>query len=143
MASATEQKYLESQGLDTQNLGHGSSTQDMVPVAGDQSPLVSPPKGPKKLVEAYILCFPLGLFGAHHFYLRRYGFGVLYFCTFGLLGCGFVADLFRMPWLVKETNKRLTSERRAGLAPPKSLSDTYVLWFPFGLFGEYIYSTFL
>ena len=139
--TVTEQKYLESQGVDT-NSDYGS-TQGLHPVAGDPDPLVPPQNGPKKLIEAYLLCFPLGLFGAHHFYLRRYGFGVLYFFTFGLLGCGFVADMIRMPWLVKQANKRLTQDASVRRMEPKSLSDAYVLWFPLGLFGEYLSSSYI
>ena len=42
--------------------------------------------------------------GFHHFYLRNYGMGFLYLCTLGLLGIGWLVDLFRMPSLVKKAN---------------------------------------
>ena len=88
----------------------------------------------KKLVEAYLLAFPLGFLGLHHFYLRRYGFGALYFFTFGLLGVGWLSDLFRMPCLVREANRRQAAPEEDD---QKSLSDAYVLWFPlFGLLGD-------
>lgn len=87
----------------------------------------------KSLVEAYILCLIFGLFGAHHFYLRRPGFGCLYMCTFGLLGCGYIFDLLRMPCLVKNANRRLQDRM---LEDEKRLDDAYGLWFPFGLLGK-------
>lgn len=86
----------------------------------------------KSVVEAYILAIPLGFLGAHHFYLRRPGFGVLYFFTFGLLGVGVLFDWFRMPCLVKNANARAQNK---SLENKKKLDDAYILWFPFGLLG--------
>ncbi|XP_071941122.1 uncharacterized protein [Antedon mediterranea] len=60
----------------------------------------------KSLLDAYILLIPLGFFGAHHFYLRRPGWGVLYLFTFGLLGLGWLLDIFRMPNLVQNANNK-------------------------------------
>ena len=88
----------------------------------------------KSVLDAYILGIPLGFLGAHHFYLRRPGWGVLYLLTFGLLGVGWVADWFRMACLVAETNRRLVGEKPT---QRKLLSDAYILWFPFGLIGEF------
>ncbi|XP_048250949.1 uncharacterized protein LOC124117629 [Haliotis rufescens] len=90
----------------------------------------------KSLVEAYILAVVLGLLGAHHFYLRRTGFGVVYFFTFGLLGVGYVVDLFRLPCLVKEANRRSENPHHV---PDKTLCDAYVLWFPMGLLGFHLF----
>ncbi|XP_046555874.1 uncharacterized protein LOC124265126 isoform X1 [Haliotis rubra] len=90
----------------------------------------------KSLVEAYILALVLGWLGAHHFYLRRTGFGLVYFFTFGLLGVGYVVDLFRLPCLVKEANKRSDDPC---VAPEKNLCDAYILWFPMGLFGFHLF----
>jgi len=91
----------------------------------------------KSLVEAYILSFPLGFLGVHHFYLRRPGFGILYFFTFGLFGMGVLIDWFRMPWLVKNANERA---KNTELENKRRLDDAYVLWIPFGLLGTYNYS---
>lgn len=88
----------------------------------------------KSVVEAYLLWLVLGLVGAHHFYLRRPFFGILYIFTFGLLGCGYLIDLFRMPYLVSQANKRLESTDHS-LDHKKNISDAYTLWFPFGLLG--------
>ncbi|XP_067653651.1 uncharacterized protein [Haliotis asinina] len=90
----------------------------------------------KSLVEAYILALVLGWLGAHHFYLRRTGFGLVYFFTFGLLGVGYVVDLFRLPCLVKEANRRGDDPRDV---QEKNLCDAYILWFPMGLFGFHLF----
>ncbi|KAK3087033.1 hypothetical protein FSP39_000700 [Pinctada imbricata] len=112
---------------------HGYQQRHSVDPVMTYNTLMSPPYQPKKsLVEAYLLAIPLGFLGAHHFYLRRPGFGVLYFFTFGLLGCGWLIDLFRMPVLVSDCNKRQTD---LNLQYKKRLDDAYVLWFPFGFLG--------
>ena len=86
----------------------------------------------KSIIEAYLLWIIFGFFGAHHFYLKRIEFGIVYFFSFGLLGCGWVIDMFRMPYLVSQTNKRLTDVTSV---KKKNISDAYTLWFPFGLLG--------
>ncbi|XP_052796946.1 uncharacterized protein LOC128229224 isoform X2 [Mya arenaria] len=83
--------------------------------------------GEKGLAEAYILGIPFGLFGAHHFYLGRKRWGILYACTLGLLGLGYLYDLVRMRWLVKHANRH-GAERRM-------VSDGYIVCFLTGLFG--------
>lgn len=45
-------------------------------------------------VMAFLLCFFLGLWGVHKFYLGKNGMGVLYLFTFGLCGYGWLVDLF-------------------------------------------------
>lgn len=42
---------------------------------------------------ATLLCLFLGLFGVHMFYAGRMKMGILYLCTFGLLGFGWLADI--------------------------------------------------
>lgn len=85
------------------------------------------------VVDTYILAVGLGFLGAHHFYLRRFGFGVLYLFTFGLFGVGYLADWFRVPILVKRANEKA---REPQTTPAKTLDDAYLLWFPGGIFGE-------
>ena len=89
----------------------------------------------KSLVEAYLLWFLFGLLGAHHFYLKRVEWGILYFLTGGLLGCGWLIDMFRMPYIVSQVNKRNLDEANV---KRKNISDAYTLWFPFGLLGKII-----
>ena len=38
------------------------------------------------------LCLLLGWLGAHKFYAGKIGMGILYLCTFGLLGIGWIID---------------------------------------------------
>ncbi|XP_059157171.1 uncharacterized protein LOC131941724 isoform X2 [Physella acuta] len=92
----------------------------------------------KSILEAYILAVsPLGLLGAHHFYLGRYYWGIVYFFTLGLMGCGYLIDWFRVPFLVRDYNSR---ERTAnGCVEKKTVSDAYTMWFPFGLIGFHQY----
>ena len=42
---------------------------------------------------ALVLCIFFGLFGVHKFYERKYGMGLLYLCTFGLLFGGWIVDI--------------------------------------------------
>lgn len=42
----------------------------------------------------FILCFFLGCFGAHKFYEGKTAEGILYLCTMGLCGIGWLIDLF-------------------------------------------------
>lgn len=46
----------------------------------------------KSKVIAALLCFFLGGFGAHHFYVGKPVMGVVYFVTAGLLGFGSLFD---------------------------------------------------
>lgn len=78
-------------------------------------------------VTAYVLCVsPLGIFGAHHFFLRRYLNGGFYAATLGLFGLGWVFDMFRLPVLY---------ERFADEDKHKYPDEAYLYWFPFGIFG--------
>ena len=89
-----------------------------------------------------MLCLPLGFLGLHHFYLRRYGFGFLYFFTFGLCGVGWLVDICRLPCLVYEANRKLNhpeDENNEKL----SLFDAYLLWFPLGILGNIMCSEML
>ena len=48
----------------------------------------------------------LGFLGAHRFYYGRRVSGTIYLCTFGLLGIGWLADLFLMPFLARDAAER-------------------------------------
>ena len=66
------------------------------------APQVAPPLGavpaaygvsPKSRAIALILCFFLGIFGAHRFYAGRILMGVIYLFTLGGLGVAWLVDL--------------------------------------------------
>ena len=47
----------------------------------------------KSKIIAFVLCFFLGPFGAHQFYVGKTGWGIVYFFTAGLFGIGCLVDL--------------------------------------------------
>ena len=51
---------------------------------------------PRNKWTAFFLCLFLGFFGAHKFYEGKAGRGILYICTFGLLGIGWFIDLINI-----------------------------------------------
>jgi TM2 domain-containing membrane protein YozV len=61
---------------------------------------------PVSLDVAYTCWMPGGLLGLHHLYLGDIWSFLLYFCTLGCLGLGWVIDGFRMPQLVAHENER-------------------------------------
>ncbi|XP_070571000.1 TM2 domain-containing protein DDB_G0277895-like [Ptychodera flava] len=71
----------------------------------------------KRLDDAYIACIPLGLLGFHNFYLERPGWGCLYLFTFGLLGIGWLVDVFRLPSLVNRVNQKLLAQNLERIQP--------------------------
>lgn len=50
----------------------------------------------KKKTTALILCVLLGWAGFHYFYVGRYGKGILYLCTFGLICIGWIIDIIKI-----------------------------------------------
>lgn len=48
----------------------------------------------------------LGFLGAHRFYYGKRFSGTLYMCTLGLLGVGWLFDLFWMPMLARSAKRR-------------------------------------
>lgn len=43
-----------------------------------------------------IIWFLLGIIGGHRFYVGKVGSGILYFCTVGFFGLGWIYDLFKI-----------------------------------------------
>ncbi len=77
------------------------------------TPLDRPlPQAPHKSIgHAYLWWLPpMGWFGAHRFYLRRWYTGSAWAVSSGLLYIGWLADLFLLPRLVRTTNARLAAE---------------------------------
>lgn len=55
---------------------------------------------------AYVLWLLIGLLGGHYFYLGKVGMGVLYLLTGGLLGIGWLIDLFTLKGQIERANRR-------------------------------------
>ncbi|XP_033624705.1 uncharacterized protein LOC117288114 [Asterias rubens] len=107
----------------------------------------------KSLGNTYVLWFPFGLIGFHHFYLGNPSYGIAYLTTFGLFGLGWVVDFWRMPRLVKEANLKIEArwmwEHEIANLPsdeevpkfdyeiPKQLSDCYLLGSLTGVLGHH------
>ena len=53
---------------------------------------------------AWLLLTFLGFLGAHRFYIGKWGTGLLYLCTLGLLGLGILYDFWTLNSQVSETN---------------------------------------
>lgn len=58
----------------------------------------------KSEIVAYLLWLFFGFFGFHRFYLGKFFSGVLWLLTGGLLGVGWLIDLFLIPSMVREAN---------------------------------------
>ena len=62
----------------------------------------------KKILPAFLLCFLLGIFGAHRFYVGKVGTGILQLVTLGGLGIWAFVDLIMIiigAFTDKEGNK--------------------------------------
>lgn len=68
---------------------HQSSPQAVPHIIINNGPY---PYQPKSTIVALLLCFFLGGFGFHRFYVGKVGTGVLYFFTLGLGGIGILFD---------------------------------------------------
>jgi len=58
----------------------------------------------------YILWI-FGFTGSHRFYFGRPVTGVIWMCTGGLLGIGWLIDLFLIPWMENTAEKKYTNGR--------------------------------
>ena len=50
-------------------------------------------KSNKERLVAFLLCLLFGYFGVHRFYVGKKGSGILWLCTVGLCGYGWIIDL--------------------------------------------------
>ena len=55
---------------------------------------------------AYLLWATLGVLGIHRFYTGHVGSGLIWLFTGGLCGIGWLVDLFLVPGLVSDANRR-------------------------------------
>ena len=110
-------------------------------------PFAEHPQQERSMAMAFLLCFLLGPFGAHHFYLHQPMVGTVYACSLGVFGVGWIIDWFRVPFLVRECNAQiresrergswLLDQKKYGLLQKRSLIDAYMMWMPYmGIFGK-------
>lgn len=62
--------------------------------------------GPNDYTVAWLLLTFLGVFGVHRFYLGKWGTGIVFLLTGGLLGLGLLYDLWTLNGQVSEVNRR-------------------------------------
>jgi TM2 domain-containing membrane protein YozV len=74
------------------------------------------------------LLWIFGFMGAHRFYYGRQLTGTLWFFTLGLLFIGWIIDLFLIPGMDRDADRRY-------LAGPKSYNVSWVLLTFLGIFG--------
>ena len=92
----------------------------------------------RSLPFAYVLWFFWGLAGAHRFYLGKVRTGFLYLISGGLLGIGWLYDLFFMPSHVLYCNARMMgSQMEAAGWPgdqpaPEGMISRWFGWLRFG-----------
>jgi TM2 domain-containing membrane protein YozV len=60
--------------------------------------------GPVDYSVSWLLLTFLGLFGLHRFYMGKWGTGILYLFTFGLLGFGYLYDFLTLNTQINELN---------------------------------------
>jgi TM2 domain-containing membrane protein YozV len=60
---------------------------------GVMQPAASRLDADKRLLPVFLLCFLLGPFGAHRFFVGKTGTAILQLCTFGGLGLWVLVDL--------------------------------------------------
>ncbi len=62
-------------------------------------------RGKTDYTIAWLLFFFLGVLGVHRMYCNKWFTGIVYLCTFGLFGLGYLYDFFVMNHLVDEANR--------------------------------------
>jgi hypothetical protein len=80
----------------------------------------------KSQSTAYLLAvlgFVFPVAGLHRFYLNRPLSGLLYLCTWGLLGLGTLIDLFILPGMVERENLITLARQHPGIRPVAALPD--------------------
>src|SRR5512139_179140 len=83
--------------------------------------------GSHSLLIGYLLWL-FGFLGAHRFYYGRPVTGTLWLCTLGLLGIGWLVDLFLIPGMDREADLRFS-------AGPYDYNVAWILLTFLGIFG--------
>lgn len=74
------------------------------------------------------LLWAFGFTGAHRFYFGKPISGTIWFCTLGLFGLGWLIDLFLIPAMDREADRRF-------VAGEKSYTVSWLLLTYLGIFG--------
>lgn len=74
--------------------GTGLSSSSSSGARRQRVPSAERPTSPKSKTVALLLCIFLGMFGAHRYYVGKIGTGVLWTFTGGVVGIGWLVDLF-------------------------------------------------
>jgi TM2 domain-containing membrane protein YozV len=95
--------------------------------------IYSPPTAGPDLVDTHslvigYLLWLFGFTGSHRFYYGKPITGTLWFCTFGLLGIGWLIDVFLIPSMDREASLRFA-------AGPTDYNIAWILLTFLGLFG--------
>lgn len=61
--------------------------------------------GKKSVLVAYLLWLFGGIFGVHHFYLRRDRHAFVWWTTLGGFGIGWLGEIFKIPRYVRDANE--------------------------------------
>ncbi|KAI8431109.1 hypothetical protein MSG28_001164 [Choristoneura fumiferana] len=61
--------------------------------------------GKKSVLVAYLLWLFGGIFGVHHFYLRRDRHAFVWWTTLGGFGIGWLGEILRIPRYVRDANE--------------------------------------
>ena len=85
--------------------------------------------GTHSVSMGYILWI-FGFLGVHRFYYGKPITGTLWFCTLGLLGIGWLVDLFLIPGMDEQADLRFTPGR-------KDYNTAWLLLVFLGLFGAH------
>ena len=88
---------------------------------------MSIPRDTHSKVIGYVLWI-FGFMGAHRFYYGRPGTGTIYFFTLGLFFVGWIVDLFLIPDMNRDADRRF-------VAGEKNYNVTWILLTFLGIFG--------
>lgn len=73
---------------------------------------------------ALLLCIFLGYFGAHKFYEKKTGIGILYLFTFGIFGIGWIVDIILLIQKPEKYNVDNSKEFRKKISEEKYKGNT-------------------